>query len=173
MDQFTWTVPPPISFRYGSRGSGELLAAYVPSAGTSGLQMVVWGFVISTVVLYHATFTINSVAHSIGSQRFDTGDDSRNNWLLAVLTLMLGIGAGTVIFSVVDQVVIRPLPYPEPDRLVAVWPSQGILRGEIAVLQQEATQFASGAAWLDIDGCNLEHDDGGRRISAMMISPEL
>ena len=49
--------------------------------------MVVWGFCISTVVLYHATFTVNSLAHSVGSRRYATRDHSRNNWWLAVLTL--------------------------------------------------------------------------------------
>ena len=45
------------------------------------------GFILSTVVLYHCTFFINSLAHVIGRQRYLTGDDSRNNWWLALLTL--------------------------------------------------------------------------------------
>jgi stearoyl-CoA desaturase (delta-9 desaturase) len=49
--------------------------------------MFVWGFLISTVVLYHAVYTINSVAHVIGGRRYETTDDSRNNWFLALLTL--------------------------------------------------------------------------------------
>ena len=49
--------------------------------------MLAWGFFASTVCLYHATFTINSLAHGWGRRRFATGDDSRNNWLLALLTL--------------------------------------------------------------------------------------
>lgn len=53
--------------------------------GTSGPQLLVWGFFISTVVLFHATVTINSLAHRWGSRRFATNDDSRNNWLLALL----------------------------------------------------------------------------------------
>jgi stearoyl-CoA desaturase (Delta-9 desaturase) len=45
------------------------------------------GFFISTVVLYHCTFFINSLAHVVGKQRYLTGDDSRNNWWLALITL--------------------------------------------------------------------------------------
>ena len=41
--------------------------------------MLVWGFFVSTTVLFHATVTINSLAHRYGTRRFDTGDDSRNN----------------------------------------------------------------------------------------------
>jgi len=52
----------------------------------SGAQMLVWGFFVSTVALFHATVTINSLAHRFGSRRFDTRDNSRNNWLLALLT---------------------------------------------------------------------------------------
>jgi stearoyl-CoA desaturase (delta-9 desaturase) len=53
-------------------------------AGWPGLIV---GFCWSTVILWHATFAINSVAHLAGRQRYVTGDDSRNNWWLAVLTL--------------------------------------------------------------------------------------
>lgn len=52
-----------------------------------GLGAFVWGFVVSTVFLFHGTFTINSVAHRWGSRRFDTPDDSRNNFVLAIITL--------------------------------------------------------------------------------------
>jgi stearoyl-CoA desaturase (delta-9 desaturase) len=68
-------------------GLGAGLNHFFPGLDTNGLQMVVWGFAISTVALYHATFTINSLSHMFGSQRYDTGDTSRNNALLALLTL--------------------------------------------------------------------------------------
>lgn len=45
------------------------------------------GFLLSTVLVYHATFTVNSLNHMIGRQRYLTGDDSRNNWFLALLTM--------------------------------------------------------------------------------------
>lgn len=47
----------------------------------------VWGYLASTVFLYHATFTINSLAHLWGTRRFETADQSRNNLVLALLTL--------------------------------------------------------------------------------------
>jgi stearoyl-CoA desaturase (delta-9 desaturase) len=53
-------------------------------AGWPGLFV---GFFCSTVLVYHATFCINSLAHVRGRKRYLTGDDSRNNWLLAVLTM--------------------------------------------------------------------------------------
>lgn len=66
---------------------GEALRLKLPGLGTSGAQLVVWGFLISTVVLYHATYTINSLSHMVGSRRYATNDDSRNNWVLAIITL--------------------------------------------------------------------------------------
>lgn len=66
---------------------GEFLFLYYPGLGTNGLQLLVWGGFISTVVLYHATYTINSLAHLFGKRRFNTADDSRNNFWLALLTL--------------------------------------------------------------------------------------
>lgn len=54
---------------------------------TNGFEMLVWGFFVSTVLLYHGTFCINSFTHLIGKRRFKTTDDSRNNWLLALITL--------------------------------------------------------------------------------------
>ncbi|MGB3037603.1 MAG: fatty acid desaturase [Methyloceanibacter sp.] len=53
-------------------------------AGWSGLVV---GFLWSTVLVYHATFCINSLAHVSGRKRYVTGDDSRNNWLLAIFTM--------------------------------------------------------------------------------------
>ena len=66
---------------------GALLNVYAPALGTNAGQMVVWGFCISTIALFHTTVTINSVSHVIGKRRFATKDDSRNNFFLALLTL--------------------------------------------------------------------------------------
>jgi stearoyl-CoA desaturase (Delta-9 desaturase) len=59
-----------------------LLSVFI--AGWSGLVV---GFFWSTVLVYHATFCINSLAHVRGRRRYVTGDDSRNNWLLALFTM--------------------------------------------------------------------------------------
>jgi stearoyl-CoA desaturase (delta-9 desaturase) len=66
----------------------------IPAVALAGLCFLVagWpglvvGFVWSTVLVYHATFCINSLAHVRGSKRYVTGDDSRNNMLLAIFTM--------------------------------------------------------------------------------------
>lgn len=67
-------------------GIGAALERFAPGLGTTGGQLVIWGFFVSTVVLFHATVTINSLAHRFGTRRFDTPDDSRNNPWLALIT---------------------------------------------------------------------------------------
>jgi len=84
LDRFDALVP--LLLALGLYGAGELLAYSAPALGTNGLQLLVWGFVISTVVLYHATFTVNSLAHTLGRRRYATRDQSRNNLWLALLT---------------------------------------------------------------------------------------
>ena len=69
-----WHVVPPIAL--------ALLCFLI--GGASGL---VWGFVVSTVLLWHSTYTVNSFAHLFGSRRYDTPDTSRNNWWIALLTM--------------------------------------------------------------------------------------
>jgi stearoyl-CoA desaturase (delta-9 desaturase) len=53
-------------------------------AGWSG---VVWGFLVSTVLLYHATFLVNSACHLFGTRRYQTTDQSKNCWWAAILTM--------------------------------------------------------------------------------------
>jgi stearoyl-CoA desaturase (Delta-9 desaturase) len=84
LDRYDALVP--VALGVALYGAGEALAAWAPALNTNGLQLVVWGFCISTVVLYHATFTINSMAHRYGRRRYATNDDSRNNLWLALLT---------------------------------------------------------------------------------------
>jgi stearoyl-CoA desaturase (delta-9 desaturase) len=64
------------------------LAAYGAACwAIGGLPGFVWGFVVGTVAVLHATLLINSLAHTWGSRRYATADSSRNNALLACLTL--------------------------------------------------------------------------------------
>lgn len=77
----------PVLFGVLMYALGEWLAFAFPALETSGAQVLVWGFFISTVLLFHATFTINSLGHVWGSRRFNTKDQSRNNVVLALLTL--------------------------------------------------------------------------------------
>jgi stearoyl-CoA desaturase (delta-9 desaturase) len=76
-----------IPFGLACWGYGVAASHYAPWLQLTGAQAFVWGFIISTLLLYHGTYTINSLSHVFGSQRFVTGDDSRNNWLLSLITL--------------------------------------------------------------------------------------
>lgn len=84
LDRFDILVP--VLLACGLFLLGEWLERAAPQLGTNGPQLLVWGFFISTVVLFHVTVTINSFAHRFGRRRFPTRDDSRNNWFLALLT---------------------------------------------------------------------------------------
>ena len=68
-----WHVVPPI-----------LLA--LACFGIGGLSGVIWGFSISTTVLWHTTYSVNSLAHCWGSRRYETPDTSRNNLWIALAT---------------------------------------------------------------------------------------
>jgi fatty-acid desaturase len=50
-----------------------------------GASVWLWGVVVRTVVVWHITWTVNSLSHAFGYQNYDTGDRSRNNWLVAIL----------------------------------------------------------------------------------------
>jgi len=65
---------------------GEWLARMHPTLGTNGPMLLAWGFCVSTVALYHATFMVNSLAHTLGSRRYASNDSSRNSFSLALLT---------------------------------------------------------------------------------------
>jgi stearoyl-CoA desaturase (Delta-9 desaturase) len=68
----------------------EQLPAFVLAVlcfAIAGWPGLIVGFFWSTVAVYHGTFSINSLAHLVGKRRYITGDDSRNNWLLAIITM--------------------------------------------------------------------------------------
>jgi len=66
--------------------SGEAWRYFDPAAGTNGFQLVIWGGVVSTVCVYHIIWSANSFCHRFGTRRFATRDDSRNNFVVSLLT---------------------------------------------------------------------------------------
>ena len=64
----------------------QALALAIAFLAIGGVHAFVWGFLVSTVMLWHGSFSINSLSHLFGKRRYATTDDSRNNWALAVLT---------------------------------------------------------------------------------------
>jgi stearoyl-CoA desaturase (delta-9 desaturase) len=68
-------------------GIGEAWRAVDPAAGASGWQFVVWGGIVSTVWVYHAIWSANSVCHRFGFRRYPTPDQSRNNFIVSLLIL--------------------------------------------------------------------------------------
>ena len=84
LDRFDYFAPVVLGVMMFLLGAG--LEAYWPTLGTDGWQMLVWGFVISTLICYHFTYSINSIAHVVGKRRFKTKDESRNNLFLALIT---------------------------------------------------------------------------------------
>ncbi len=73
---------------------------------------------------------------------------------LAVLAILaVGIAANTVVFSIVQNVVLAPLPFPEPDDIVQVWPdrSRSLSKNTLVELQEQSTSYRSLAAWTESD----------------------
>ena len=104
---------------------------------------------------------------------------------VALLTIALGIGATTAIFSVVNAVLLRPLPYPDADRIVQVWmdnrrsklhedihsyPNFADLRDQNRVFSQMAAYFTSG---YNITGGCQASDCEPQRVTALFSTPEL
>jgi stearoyl-CoA desaturase (delta-9 desaturase) len=85
-----------IGWIFASEGSsthdalvGEILPAValgLAFLAIGGLPGLVWGFLVSTVLLWHGSWSINSLSHLFGRRRYATADQSRNNWLLALAT---------------------------------------------------------------------------------------
>ncbi len=85
LDRYDSAVP--IVMAASLFGLGTALQHWLPSLGTSGVQMLLWGYCVSTVMLLHATLLVNSVTHRFGQRRYATRDDSRNLRWLSWLTL--------------------------------------------------------------------------------------
>jgi putative ABC transport system permease protein len=100
---------------------------------------------------------------------------------VAVLTLGLGIGANTAIFSVVESVLLRPLPYRDPGSLVQVWnsylpqfPQVPNSSGDFLDFRRQATTFSDMAAYIDIpQGFNLTGEGDPQRLEARLATSGL
>jgi len=101
--------------------------------------------------------------------------------VVAVLTLALGIGANTAIFSVIENVLLRPLPYPQPESLVEVWntyppqvPKAALSPGDYADWQQQNRSFSEMGAYVPISqGFNLTGEGEPQRVLASYASSGL
>jgi len=101
--------------------------------------------------------------------------------VVAVLTLALGIGANTAIFSVVESVLLRPLPYADPASLVQVWnsylpqfPQVPNSSGDFLDFRRQASSFSGMAAYIDIpQGFNLTGEGDPLRLEARLATSGL
>src|SRR5712691_10263207 len=95
---------------------------------------------------------------------------------LAILALALGIGANTAIFSLVKTVLLRPLPYGDPDRLVMIWGKRDkgettwISGAEILDYQAETSTFERVAAYYG-NAANLTGGQEPERVITALVTP--
>jgi putative ABC transport system permease protein len=89
---------------------------------------------------------------------------------LAVLTLVLGLGSTLAVVTVVDTVLFRSLPYPEPDRLVRIWPDVWFTKKEVQEFERQARAFEHIGAYFAWDKAALATDGPPVVVEAAMVS---
>jgi predicted permease len=88
----------------------------------------------------------------------------------AILTLALGVGANTAIFTLIDSIVLRPLPFPDQDRLVTISAGGFFPKGWIRALQQNSQSFASISAYGLNAESNIAGTDSAERVFGSRIT---
>ena len=92
-----------------------------------------------------------------------------------VLTIAIGIAATTTIFSVVDGILLRPLPYPEPNRIVAIWPTFWFSNANFEVFQKdllgtESSSFSAVAGYSPRNAWYRDEEEGTKSISGLRVT---
>jgi hypothetical protein len=90
--------------------------------------------------------------------------------ITAILTLALGVGANTAIFTLIDSIVLRPLPYPDQDRLVSISADGLLPKGWIRALQQNSQSFSSIAAYGQNAESNVTGTDSAERVFGSRVT---
>jgi predicted permease len=100
--------------------------------------------------------------------------------LVALVTLALAIGANTAIFSVIDAVLLKPLPYPQPDRLVALnnaYPGVGIERASNGIPdyldRRGLTDAFDSVALIGFESANIGAEGSPERVPALRVTPSM
>ena len=101
--------------------------------------------------------------------------------VVAVLTLALGIGANTAIFTVINTVLLRPLPYEDPDRLVTLWESNPqrkldharVTPPNLTEWREQSQSFEDLAYWSGAGEFNLVSGDGVEKVMCAYVTSSL
>lgn len=97
----------------------------------------------------------------------------RTSTLVALITFALGIGATTAVYSVVHGVLLRPLPFVQPQRLAAIWPTRTISNAELEYLQANTRAFTAVAAFSPGWGVAMTGVGEPRQLDAARVSTNL
>ncbi|HEY7530223.1 MAG TPA: ABC transporter permease, partial [Gemmatimonadota bacterium] len=168
----------PASFRaeYGAEMCGVFAARRREAAGpaaAAALWVETLADVAANAPRVHAELLRQDLRWTARSLR-----SARGFALTAIAVTGLGVGANTAVFSVADRVLLRPLPYPEPDRLVKLWESPpGYSRTELSPANWRdwrslATSFEAAAAFTRVDA-NLGGAGAPRRVEGAAVTADL